>query len=99
PRGCSVARAEAARDRAAELVPQSALQALEQLLALGRGGDERLEADVGVTPLGGPEQLAQRPARLRRQLAVAPEALEDRDGAVLGLLHVRLLERVDVQPR
>ena len=94
-----VARAEAGRDGAAERVAQAALQALEQRLALGRGGDERLQADVRAAALGVPEHVAQRARLLGRQLAVAREALEDRDRAVLGLLHVRLVERVDVQPR
>ena len=84
---------------AAERVAQAALQALEQRLALGRGRHEGLQADVGAAALGVPEHVAQRSGLLGRQLAVAREALEDRDRAILGLLHVRLVERVDVQPR
>ncbi len=99
PGRVQVARAEAGRDRAAERVAQAALQALEQRLALRRGGHERLQADVGAAALGVREHVAQRPGLLGRQLAVAREALEDRDRAILGLLHVGLVEGVDVQPR
>ena len=96
-RGVEVARAEPRRDRAAEPIAQAALQVLEQRLALWRGGDERLQADVGAAALGLTKHVAQRSGLLRRELAVAREAVEDRNRAILRLLHVRLVERVDVQ--
>src|SRR5438105_13837960 len=89
--GVEVARAEPVRDDAAGLAARALDQRLE--LALARGVDERLDADVvALARLG--EELVQRSLRARVRLRARGEHLVR---LVLGGLHVRLVEWVDAE--
>src|SRR5262249_27025365 len=89
-RRVQVARAEAVRDDATGLRAGRLDQRLELLLA--RGVDERLDRDV-VAWARLCKQLLERAARLDVRILARRQHLV---GAVLGRLHVRLVERVDL---
>src|SRR5262249_16678315 len=90
-----VTRAEALRDDAPRLLPHPVGEPLDPLLVLRCDVDERLDTEV-VALAHLREQLLER--ALRREIRV-DAAGEDLGGAVLRLLHVRLVEGVDPEDR